>query len=176
MIPYVERYIVAGNDGSVRSMAAYLAGKLKLISQQDNITAVINDESIGDLRLYAALGLAYISSGDSFNALITSSTLRSSDKNLITKYNQFLSMSDADKSVNVKSLYRSSQTILAIAAFNYMLAEQKTDLLTQLLVISENEQGQAVVSNNQFKAMLRMLGYQVSGSFSAPKVTTAPLI
>lgn len=176
MTPYVEQYISASNDGSVRSMAAYLAGKLKLTAQLTNITAVLNDNSIGDLRLYAGLGLAHINSGDSFDTLITSSTLSASDKHLITQYHQFLSMSDVDKSAQAQRLYRSSQTILAMAAFNYMLAEKKTDLLTQLFIISEDEQGNAVVSNNQFKAMLRMLGYQVSGDFTAPQITVAPLI
>jgi len=176
MEPYVAQYISPANDGSVRSMAAYLAGKLKITAQQSNITAVINDETVSDFRLDAALGLAHISSGDSFNTLITNSTLRSSDKSLIIKYNQFLSATNADKSEQVRRLYRSSQTILAMAAFNYMLANNKVDLLKELSVIRPDDQDQAVVSNNQLKAMLRMLGYQVSGSFATPQVTSAPLI
>jgi hypothetical protein len=176
MNPYVAQYITASNDGSVRSMAAYLAGKLNMTDQKTNVNAVIADETIGNLRLYAALGLAQISSAVIFEPLITSSTLSASDKNLVIKYNQFLTMNDIDKAEKVKSLYRSSQTILAIAAFKYMLAEQKIALLKQLAIISEGDQGNAVVSNNQFKAMLRMLGYEVSGSFATPKVSTSALI
>jgi hypothetical protein len=176
MNPYVAQYITASNDGLVRSMAAYLAGKLNMTDQKTNVNAVIADETIGNLRLYAALGLAQISSAVIFEPLITSSTLSASDKNLVIKYNQFLTMNDIDKAEKVKSLYRSSQTILAIAAFKYMLAEQKIALLKQLAIISEGDQGNAVVSNNQFKAMLRMLGYEVSGSFATPKVSTSALI
>ena len=116
MAPYVDIYIQANQAGTIRSMAAYLAGRLNLTQHKSNMLAVMADKTIADDRIHAALGLSHFITGGEFNTLIDSSTMRDWDKKLIHRYNDFHWATDEKKDELVSSLYQRSETFLVLAA------------------------------------------------------------
>jgi len=176
MSHYATQYISANNAGEVRAMAAYLAGRLKLVDQQANVIDVVNNSTIGGARIHAALGLSHLLGGEGFAAVLVATNMTQADKRLITTYNDFLWADESQKATLLPGLTRRSETFLALAAFDYLLANNKVEQLKQLHIIAEDANGLAVASHNQYKALLRMLAYKIKGNFDVVTIEKSPLL
>ncbi len=175
MIPYVATYIQPSQAGIIRSMAAYLAGRLNLTDQKNNILTVMADTTIADDRIHAALGLSHLITGTEFNTVIDGSSMRSWDKKLIHRYHVFNWVSNDEKDKLVSTLYQRSETFLVLTAYEYLLTNNKIDLLKRLKIINEDN-GNAAITYPPMQAIVRMLGYQISGTYDAAKITKSALM
>jgi len=176
MAPYVATYIQPSQAGIIRSMAAYLAGRLNLTNQKNNILAVMADTSIADDRIHAALGLSHLITGSEFTTVIDGSSMRDWDKNLIRRYNDFNWASNEEKDKLVSTLYQRSETFLVLAAYDYLLKNNKIDLLKRLKIINNDDDDNAVITYPPMQAVVRMLGYQINGTFDAAQITKLALM
>ncbi|MCI2285245.1 hypothetical protein L3081_20020 [Colwellia sp. MSW7] len=175
MAPYVATYIQASQAGIIRSMAAYLAGRLNLTAQKNNILTIMADTTIADDRIHAALGLSHLITGAEFNTVIDSSSMRAWDKKLIHSYNDFNWANNEEKDKLVSTLYQRSETFLVLTAYEYLLKNDKIDLLKRLKIINDDN-GNAAITYPPMQAVVRMLGYQTSGTFDAAQITKLALM
>jgi hypothetical protein len=175
MAPYVATYIQPNHAGIIRSMAAYLAGRLNLINQKNNILAIMDDTTIADDRIHAALGLSHLITGTEFNDVIDGSSMRAWDKKLIHRYNTFIWASNEEKDKLVSTLYQRSETFLVLTAYDYLLKNKKIDLLKRLKVINDDDNN-AVITHPPMQAVVRMLGYQINGTYDAAQINKLSLM
>jgi len=176
MEPYALSYMDVAQHAAIRCMAAYLAGRLGLAAQKSTLIAIINNDDNGDWRMDAAIGLAHLSDVTEFPPLLAATSLRDWDKNLVQQYHDFIWVDDTDKDTMVGTLYQRSETFLVLAAFRYMLENNRGDLLKQYRIVGEDQDQNVVIQRKSFEAMVRILGYSVSGDIDAVQITKLPLL
>lgn len=173
MVPYAEKFIANTYDGSIRSMAAYLAGSLNLTGQIPTIKEIITNNTYGNIRNEAVYGLARLVPVTEFDTTIDASNLRDWDKTLAKTLNQFWQADEATKDRLVGQLLGRSEGIFPVSALRYILENNKTELIQKYIVRSDDTSLSVYPVHQN---TLRTLGYEISGNINAIVVTKKPLL
>jgi len=174
MVPYAEQYIVDTFDGEARAMAAYLAGALNLSAQVDTIKSILSNSSYGDARQQAMYGLAKLIPSTEFTAFIDTTDLNQWDKTLAKQLNDFLQTDVTSKETKIPFLLRRSEMIFPLAAMQYMLESNNTELIKQYVV--NGDESTINLNSVVYEKLLRILGYEITGNIDAIVITKKPLL
>lgn len=117
------------------------------------------------------MGLAYLVPASEFTALIDATNMREWDKQMLKPYNAFLQATDDAKQAMLGSMFGRTDTALQIIAMRYLFKSNRSDLLTQLQILTGDDTSVSL-RTRPHQAIARILGYEVSGTIKSVSITT----
>ncbi|MFT4928217.1 MAG: hypothetical protein ACI8WB_004336 [Phenylobacterium sp.] len=90
-------------------------------------------------------------------------------------YSDFVTSNNVDKEAKISALLHKGKGYLLLVALRYMLENNKPKLLIKHgIVIADATK--ATISNKNYQALIRVLGYQVKGNEKALWIVKLPLM
>lgn len=169
-----EEYVDADYHPYIRDMAAWLYAKLEGVNAKGKIVAAIEKSYIDRMgvesKYYGLLGLAEIVEPTEFTDLLIGKDYPNKLYQSALQYSQFKHGDDAIKESLIRNfLVSSMREEEQFQAMQFILENNRTDLLVELNVLIENSDGLTAIE--PLATQIKQLGYQLAGSSDNPVIT-----
>ncbi len=159
--PAIRKRLHPEQSSRVRDLAYWVAARMGLTGIESSLREFLSTWSgRGPSPRHAMLALAELTPVVELEAFLANqSHLRESARNLTVLYGRFVQGDPAEKEALLGSLLQAQEPLLKLAALEYMLSEDRTDLLQRHGVILSFA-GKARVASS-YESLCAILGYEL---------------